>query len=101
MRKINDILREFRDRPLGYWLGLNPRCSFELRERSIMKRVGESVSEFTPIANIVSWKLMGHREVAIRFSDHITIAFDTSGTLRSILQRVVGEKEDKNGVAEG
>lgn len=70
-------------------------CSFELGEHIIIKRVGSSESLFARIPDIVSWKALGRRETAVRFSDHTIIAFDSSGSLRTILKQAAGEREDR------
>jgi hypothetical protein len=54
MRKLSEIIQEFRSHPFKHWLGWNPPCSYELSGRSIIKRVGDSVSELAPIADIGS-----------------------------------------------
>src|SRR5712691_4279708 len=100
MRKLRDIIGEFRSHPVGYWFGLSPRCSYELSDQTIIKRAGDTVREFASIADITSWKSLDRRDLAIRFSDHSVVTRDSSGSLRSILACVVGDREDKDEIAE-
>jgi len=90
------MIQEFRSHPLRYWLGWDPPCSFELSKGNIIKRVGDSVSELAPIADIASWKSLSRRATAIRLADQTIIVGDTSGDLRSILQRAVGDREERD-----
>src|SRR5512146_937762 len=96
MRKLSEIIEEFRSHPLKYWLGRPPPCSYELNDQSIIKRVGNSVSEFVPVASHVSRQARGRGQIAIRLPDETVIVFDRSGKLRSILERVVGDKQDRS-----
>ena len=95
MRKLSEIIKEFRSHPFKYWLGWDPPCSYELSDGSIMKRFGDSLSELAPVAGITSWKSGSRGQIVIRLPDETVITFDRSGKLRSILQRAVGDKEDR------
>lgn len=95
MRKLGDILQEFRARPLAYWFGASPRCSFELNDHRIFKRVGTEASEFARISQIVSWRALGRRTTAVRFEDHTDVIFDSTGNLRAILRQAAGDREEK------
>jgi hypothetical protein len=96
MRKLGEIIQEFRGHPLKYWLGWNPSCSYELNGQRIIKRVGDSVSALVSVTGIVSWKARGRGPIAIRLPEETVIVFDRSGKLRSILERVVGDKQDRS-----
>lgn len=96
MRKLSEMIQEFRSHPLRYWLGWNPPCSFDLSHGSIIQRVGDSVSELAPIADIASWKSLSRRATAIRLPDQTIIVGDSSGNLRSILLRTVGDREERD-----
>ncbi len=96
MRKLSEIIEDFRSHPLKYWLGWNPPCSYEPIDQIIIKRVGDSVSELVSVTGIVSWKARGRGQIAIRLPEETVIVFDRSGQLRSILERVVRDKQDRS-----
>jgi hypothetical protein len=100
MRKIKDVIAEFRTRPIGYWFGIDPPCSYELRGQAILKRFGDTEQDFATVPAIVSWKSLSRKQIAVRLQDYTLIVSDGSATLRSILREVAADIEDRDSCGE-